>query len=57
MSGYSAEQIRGCRCSSRPQVILSVVLRSRLLLRPLSFFVTFGVTFNSRTVRTKSLLS
>jgi hypothetical protein len=24
MSGYSAEQIRGCRCSSRPQVILSV---------------------------------
>jgi hypothetical protein len=24
MSVYSAEQIRGCRCSSRPQVILSV---------------------------------
>jgi hypothetical protein len=24
MSGYSAEQIRGRRCSSRPHVILSV---------------------------------
>lgn len=24
MSGYSAEQVRSCRCSSRPQVIRSV---------------------------------
>jgi hypothetical protein len=26
-------------------------------LRPLSFFVTWGVTFNSRTVPTKSFVS
>ena len=34
-----------------------VVLRSRLLLRVLSFLVTCGVTFSSRAVRTKSWLS
>jgi hypothetical protein len=34
-----------------------VVRRSRLLRRPFSFFVTCGVTFSSRTVVTKSLVS